>query len=65
MPKILLNVSHRRQHPQSAECLPVCVAMALDYLGRPIKYETLLLHDNDDQGNQKYSFSLDRKVPEV
>jgi ABC-type bacteriocin/lantibiotic exporter with double-glycine peptidase domain len=46
MPKILLNVSHHRQRPQSAECLPACVAMALDYLGRPVEYDALvsLLH---------------------
>ena len=42
MPKLLLNVSHRRQRAQSAECLPVCVAMVLDYLGHSINHKTLL-----------------------
>lgn len=42
MPKLLLTVSHRRQRPQSAECLPACVAMVLDYLSQPIEYDALV-----------------------
>jgi ABC-type bacteriocin/lantibiotic exporter with double-glycine peptidase domain len=42
MPKVLLSVSHRRQRPQSAECLPACVAMVLDYLGQPVEYDALV-----------------------
>ncbi len=42
MPKILLNVSHRKQRLRSAECLPACVAMVLGYLGQPVEYNALL-----------------------
>lgn len=42
MPKILLSVSHRKQRLRSAECLPACVAMVLDYLGQAIEYDALL-----------------------
>jgi ABC-type bacteriocin/lantibiotic exporter with double-glycine peptidase domain len=42
MPKTLLTVSHHRQRPQSAECLPACVAMVLDYLGQSVDYDTLV-----------------------
>ena len=36
-----LPVPHHRQ-TQQADCLPACVAMVLDYLGRPLDYDTLL-----------------------
>ena len=41
MPRLLLNVPPRRQE-QRSDCLPACVAMALDYLGRPMLYRRLL-----------------------
>ncbi len=52
MPKILLNVSHRKQRLRSAECLPACVAMVLGYLGQPVEYNALLslLHTRSDVG---------------
>ena len=41
MPKTLLAVSHLRQQAES-DCLPVCVQMALIYLGRSVPYEDLV-----------------------
>ncbi len=41
MPKVLLNVPHRRQE-RRADCLPACTAMVLDYLGRSIPHRRLL-----------------------
>ena len=36
-----LPVPHREQ-VQDADCLPACVAMILEYLGRPLAYDDLL-----------------------
>ena len=36
-----LPVPHLRQS-QDADCLPACVAMVLEYLGRPLAYDDLL-----------------------
>ena len=36
-----LNVPHREQI-QASDCLAACVAMVLDYLGRPVSYPQLL-----------------------
>ena len=36
-----LPVLHREQ-TQDADCLPACVAMVLEYLGRPLAYDDLL-----------------------
>jgi len=41
MPKTLLAVSQLRQQAES-DCLPVCVQMALIYLGRSVPYEDLV-----------------------
>jgi len=41
MPKVLLNVPHRRQRLR-ADCLPSCVAMVLHYFDCPISYSHLI-----------------------
>lgn len=41
MPRHLLPVPHRRQSGGS-DCLAVCVAMLLDFIGRPVAYRRLL-----------------------
>lgn len=41
MLKHLLLVSHRKQR-QRTDCLAACVAMVLDYIGRPCPYQRLL-----------------------
>ena len=41
MPANWLTVPHHRQI-QDADCLPACVAMVLEYLGRPMAYDVLL-----------------------
>ena len=41
MHKILLPVPHRIQRRQ-ADCLAACVAMVLEYLGRPVDYARLI-----------------------
>jgi uncharacterized protein YvpB len=41
MPKTLLAVSHLRQQAES-DCLPVCIQMALSYLGRSVPYADLV-----------------------
>ena len=41
MPRRLLSVMHRRQQ-YPADCLAACIAMVLDYMGRPIEYSRLI-----------------------
>lgn len=41
MPTILLPVEHKTQPEDSADCLPICVAMILDYLDRSMRLRAI------------------------